>query len=185
MVATTDVAPGEFFNRELSWLEFNRRVLAEAEDERVPLLERVKFLSIAANNLDEFLMVRAGAIHALIESGIRERSVDGLTPKQQLKAIRARVKSFLREMHAVYEEVVPFRVIRNADMLLREEDEVEDLLKSVETELRRRERKEVVWMEIGRDASDFIVALLQNELEVEREDTWLSARLPKLGDLMQ
>ncbi|MGH7214867.1 MAG: RNA degradosome polyphosphate kinase, partial [Tepidisphaeraceae bacterium] len=66
-----------FFNRELSWLEFNRRVLAEAESADAPLLERAKFLSITASNLDEFLMVRVGGIRQLIESGIRERSMDG------------------------------------------------------------------------------------------------------------
>ena len=95
------------FNRELSWLEFNRRVLAEAEDGSVPLLERVKFLGITANNLDEFLMVRVGAIRSLIAAGVRERSPDGLTPKQQLKAIRERVKVLLRDMYRVHDTLLP------------------------------------------------------------------------------
>lgn len=287
------------FNRELSWLEFDRRVLAEAEDESVPLLERAKFLSIAASNLDEFLMVRVGAIRQLIVSGVREKSVDGMTPKQQLKAIRDCVKALQRDMyrvlatllpelreagvriesasaltkrqqaalaeefhahvapvltplaidpghplpflssgalnlavilaagaethtafikipkllprfvavpgttqrflpienlvrvHAAYffpgldvREVVPFRVIRNVDLLLRE-DEIEDLLQSIETELRMRERKEVVWMEVSRDAGDGVVAMLQREMEVAREDVFLTPGLPKLGDLLE
>src|SRR5688500_7101948 len=95
------------FNRELSWLEFNRRVLAEADDATVPLLERVKFLGITANNLDEFLMVRMGAIRSLIVGGARERSPDGMTPKQQLKAIRDRVKSLLRDMYRVHDTLLP------------------------------------------------------------------------------
>jgi polyphosphate kinase len=287
------------FNRELSWLEFNARVLAEAQEASVPLLERVKFLSIAATNLDEFLMIRVGAIRELIANNIRDRSVDGLTPKQQLKAVRDRVKALLRDMYRVLDsllpelseagirfdqgrsvakkpqavlaeefqsriapiltplafdpghpfpflasgalnvavmlssggdahlafikvprilprfiaipetkdrflpieelirihaahffpglevrEVVPFRVLRNADILLHE-DEVEDLLKSVETELRRRERKEVVWMEVARDAGEGIVSLLQKELHVAREDVFYTPALPKLGDLME
>ncbi|MEO8380541.1 MAG: polyphosphate kinase 1 [Acidobacteriota bacterium] len=287
------------FNRESSWLEFDRRVLAEAEDDRVPLLERAKFLSIAATNLDEFLMVRTGAIRQLIASGIRERSVDGLTPKQQLKLIRKRVKDLLNDMYRVLailepelraagvpveraavltkkqhaalaeefqtrvapvltplafdpghplpflasgalnlavtlaagdethtafikiprtlprfiaipgashrflpieelvrlhaswffpglevREVVPFRVIRNADTLLNE-DEVEDLLKSVETEVRLRDRKEVVWMEVDRDAGEGILSLLLRQLEVTRDDVFLTPGLPKLGDLME
>jgi polyphosphate kinase len=285
------------FNRELSWLEFNRRVLAEAESADVPLLERAKFLGITATNLDEFLMVRVGGIRRLIENGIRERSMDGLTPKQQLKTIRERVKALQRDMyrvldallpqlegaririvrassltkkqqaamaeelharvapiltplavdpghplpflasgslnlavrlasgvetytafiripkslprfvevspkrflpveelirlHATYffpgldvHEVVPFRVMRNADIALRE-DEVQDLLKSVETELRMRERKEVVWMEVAKSASDEMLALLQRELDVAREDVFLTPGLPKLGDLME
>jgi len=284
------------FNRELSWLEFNRRVLAEAEGADLPLLERAKFLSITATNLDEFLMVRVGGIRQLIESGIRERSMDGLTPKQQLKAIRDRVKALQRDMYRVFDglmpklraagvridpasvltkkqqavlaeefharvapiltplavdpghplpflasgslnlaiilasgvetytaflkipkslprfvtiaprrflpveeliklnasyffpglevrEVVPFRVLRNVDIALREDD-VQDLLKSVETELRMRERKEVVWMEVARTASEQAVALLQRELDVVRDDVFLTPGLPKLGDLI-
>ena len=286
------------FNRELSWLEFNRRVLAEADDGSVPLLERVKFLGITANNLDEFLMVRVGAIRTLIAGGIRERSPDGLTPKQQLRAIRDRVKVLLRDMYRVLDtllpklrkagvridvwssltkkqqallaeefrtriapiltplafdpghplpflasgalnlavllstgtethtafikvpkllqrfmavpgakqrflpieelirqhasyffpgldvrEVVAFRVIRNADALLRE-DEVEDLLQSVETELRRRDRKEVVWMEVAANPHEEVLELLTRELEVAREDIFFTPGLPKLSDLL-
>jgi polyphosphate kinase len=285
------------FNRELSWLEFNRRVLAEAESADVPLLERAKFLSITAMNLDEFLMVRVGGIRRLIDNGIRERSMDGLTPKQQLKAIRDRVKALQRDMYRVLDvllprletagvhivpasaltkkqqaaiaeefqtrvapiltplavdpghplpflasgslnlavrlasgvetytafikipkllprfvpiaakrflpveelirlhasyffpgldvrEVVPFRVMRNADIALRE-DEVQDLLKSVETELRMRERKEVVWMEVAKTASDEMLELLQRELDVVRDDVFLTPALPKVGDLIE
>jgi polyphosphate kinase len=286
------------FNRESSWLEFNRRVLAEAEEQSVPLLERLKFLSIASSNLDEFLMVRAGAIRALIASNVREKSPDGMTPRQQLKAIRDRVKALLRDMyrvhagllpqlrksgiriepapaltkkeqaalaaefqsriapvltplavdpghplpflssgalnlavilgggseshtafikvprllprfiaigetrrflpieelvrtHAAYffpglevQEVVAFRVLRNADILLRE-DEVEDLLKSVETELRRRERKEIVWMEAASDASDGAVEMLLRLLQVSRDDVFFTPGLAKLGDLIE
>lgn len=292
--------PETLFNRELSWLEFNRRVLAEAEERSVPLVERAKFLAIAASNLDEFLMVRLGTIRSLVASNVRERSPDGMTPKQQLAAIRERTKSLLREMYGVQDvllpqlaragirietvgaltkrqhaalaeefhariapvltplafdpghpfpflasgalnlavrldaggsevhsafikvpkllprfiaipgiaqrflpveelirihagyffpgltvrEVVPFRVVRNADILLRE-DEVEDLLKSVETELRRRDRNEVLWLEIAKEASSAVLDLLLRELHVSREDVFLTPGLPKLGDLLE
>ncbi|MGN6185467.1 MAG: polyphosphate kinase 1 [Thermoanaerobaculia bacterium] len=285
------------FNRELSWLEFNRRVLAEAQSTTVPLLERVKFLAITSTNLDEFLMVRVSGVRQLAASGLRERSVDGRTPKQQLKAIRDNVRALLRDMYTVsaalqqqlmragihidtkltkkqqlalaeeYEarvapiltplsvdpghplpflpsgslnlaillasesdthtafiripkllprfievpgtsatrflpieelirahvadffpglavrEVVPFRVMRDADIALRE-DEVEDLLKSVESELRSREKREVVWLEVAREASDEALQMLQRELEVARDDVFLTPGLLKLGDWM-
>lgn len=284
------------FNRELSWLEFNRRVLAEAEEASVPLLERVKFLGIAATNLDEFLMVRLGAVRSLIAGNVRERSPDGLTPKQQLKEIRTRVKAMQRDMLRVHEallpllahkgirieetltkkqqlalaeefhariapiltplafdpghplpflasgalnlaitlasgedlhtafikvpkllprfvavpgtprylpieelirihvagffpgldvrEVVPFRVLRNADILLRE-DETTDLLKSLETGLRKRDRKEAVWMEVRDGASAEVVELLQRELHVAREDIFFATGPLKLGDMLE
>ncbi len=296
---TVPAEPVRLFNRELSWLEFNRRVLAEAEDTSVPLLERVKFLSIAANNLDEYLMVRVGSIRDLVTAGIVERSPDGLTPKQQLKSIRERIRAltmdmykcwdqivpelkksgirietwtdlskkeqtalgemFLREMAAVItplavdpghpypflasralnmalvlesergeshiavlkvppnlprliavpesngrfvrieslieehlspffpglkiRKCVPFRVVRNADILL-QEDEVQDLLKSVESELRRRERKEVVWTEIAED-NELITNLLMSSLKITRDDLFVAPGLLKLGDLIQ
>jgi polyphosphate kinase len=288
------------FNREYSWIEFNRRVLAEARDESVPVLERLKFLSITSNNLDEFIMVRVGTIRELMVNGIQERSADGLTPKQQMKGIRERVGALLREMYGCLSDlmvalskagiriekledlskreqaalqeyfekhvapiltplavdpghpfpflasrllnlavvlesdrgdshiafvkvpqvlprfiavpeaslryvpiesliathlrgffaglklkaVVPFRVIRNADITI-PEDEVQDLLKSVETELMRRERKEVVWIEIAEGAADAIVNLLTSASAANAEDVFFTPALPKLSDFME
>ena len=291
--------PVRLFNRELSWLEFNRRVLAEADDASVPLLERVKFLSIAANNLDEFLMVRVGSIRDLVTAGIVERSPDGLTPKQQLKSIRERIRALMMDMYKCWDDLVPelkksgirieswndlskkeqsalsemfqremaavltplavdpghpfpflasraltmalvlesergeshiallkvptnlprligvpesngrfvrieslieehlsplfpglkirkcvpFRVIRNADILL-QEDEVQDLLKSVESELRRRERKEVVWVEVMED-NDLVTSLLMSALNFTRDDLFIAPGLLKMAELIQ
>jgi len=81
-----------FLNRELSWLEFNARVLHEAEDERTPLLERLKFLAIYASNLDEFYMVRVAGLRRQLSAGVLGTHSDGLTPAEQLERIDARVR---------------------------------------------------------------------------------------------
>lgn len=301
--ATAAAEPGTrvpLFNRELSWLEFNARVLAEAENPEVPLLERLKFVAITSSNLDEFFMVRGGGLKDLIDAGITEPSPDDLTPAQQWKAVRLRSKSlldrlytcwcdeilprlkaekirivrrdglskkeraalrsyFLRRLEPILtplatdpghpipfltnlalnlglqmegpsgessvaflklppsiprlvqvpgsskliliEEIVadnaallfpgfkvrsatPVRVIRNADIALREE-EVTDLLKSVESEIRQRQRKDVVWIEIGADAPRALTELIMEATETPADDIYQTSGPLKLSDLMQ
>ena len=91
-----------YINRELSWLEFNRRVLEEAKDENVPLLERVKFLSIFSSNLDEFFMVRVSRLKRLIWEGDPSAGPDGLTPAESLRAISKRVHELATEQHRCF-----------------------------------------------------------------------------------
>ncbi|HSN69339.1 MAG TPA: polyphosphate kinase 1, partial [Thermoanaerobaculia bacterium] len=293
--------PVPMFNRELSWLEFNQRVLQEAKSPDVPLLERLRFLAITASNLDEFFMVRVGALRDLMTAGIKERSADGLTPKQQLKVVRERSRRLLREMYGTlrdplvpelkregirilrfggiskrdqasltehFEEqiapiltplafdpshpfpflsnlnlnlaivlgsergeehvvfiklppiiprfvrvrettryvpiellvaehaqrffpglkmlrAVPFRVIRNADISIREDDVEQDLLQSIEAELRRRERREVVRIEMEGAADDYLMDLLGKAMHVRSEDFFVASGLLRLSDLMQ
>jgi polyphosphate kinase len=83
--------PALYFNRELSWLDFNQRVLELAEDPEVPLLERLRFCGIYANNLDEFFMVRVAGLLDQLDAGIEARGPDGLTPREQIDAIQQRV----------------------------------------------------------------------------------------------
>src|SRR6266851_9895966 len=93
-----DLASSDLFlNRELTWLSFNRRVLAEAEDERNPLLERLKFLAITASNLDEFFMKRIGGLKQQVAAGVQQLTVDGRTPSQQIAECYADVHA--QEQH--------------------------------------------------------------------------------------
>lgn len=100
--------PSLYFNRELSWLEFNRRVLEEAQDTRHPLLERVKFLAIFSSNLDEFYMIRVSGLKDQVASGVTSTPPDGMSPAEQLAEIRARVLPMMQEQRRYfYDEIIP------------------------------------------------------------------------------
>jgi polyphosphate kinase len=96
----------QFFNRELSWLEFNDRVLSLAFDTAQPLLERVKFLAITASNLDEFLMVRVGGLQAVAQRKMNVPDFSGLTPRQQLSAIDFKLNEFVRRQYECFQKLV-------------------------------------------------------------------------------
>ncbi len=97
-----------YFNRELSWLAFDRRVLEQAQDERHPLLERVRFLAIVSSNLDEFFEIRVAGLIQQVENGLVEPSVDGLEPKEQLRRIHSVVASLVEDQYRCWhEQLVP------------------------------------------------------------------------------
>ncbi|BAU64277.1 Polyphosphate kinase [Stanieria sp. NIES-3757] len=98
--------PKYYFNRELSWVEFNRRVLHEAIDSRTPLLERLKFMAIFSSNLDEFFMVRVAALKQQVEAGVRKLTPDGRTPSQQLQDLSDRLKPLVQQQHQHFEKVL-------------------------------------------------------------------------------
>lgn len=100
--------PPRYFNRELSWLEFNQRVLDQALNSKTPLLERVKFFTIVSNNLDEFFEVRVAGVKQQIESDAVERSIDGLTASETFRAITRRVRRMVESQYRCWrEELVP------------------------------------------------------------------------------
>src|SRR6478609_10468171 len=91
-----------YINRELSWLEFNQRVLDEARDESIPGLERLKFLAISGSNLDEFFMVRVGGLRVLIQQGLTSADPSGKTPAEQLAAVTSRVRQMVAEQYLCF-----------------------------------------------------------------------------------
>ena len=110
--------PQLYINRELSWLSFNQRVLQEARNARNPLLERVKFLAIAANNLDEFFEVRVAGLLQQVEAGVAESDADGMLPEEQLQAISEEAHRLVDDQYACWnEELLP--ALSEADVHIR------------------------------------------------------------------
>ena len=128
MGSETTFDPAHFLNRELSWLEFNQRVLEEAFDARNPLLERVKFFSITSSNLDEFFEVRVAGLKQQIESGATERSVDGQTAAETLRLVTARVRRMVAQQYLCWrEELVPALAANGIRVLTLPELSADDL----------------------------------------------------------
>jgi polyphosphate kinase len=127
-----------FVNRELSWLEFNQRVLEEALDESVPLLERVKFLAIFSSNLDEFFMVRVARLKRRIEAGDQIAGPDGLSPAQTLAAISERMHQLVQEQHRCFLEIIQpllaaegIRLVRPAEINSEQERFLEEYFRRI------------------------------------------------------
>ncbi len=133
--------PSLYINRELSWLEFNRRVLEEAQDARVPFMERLKFLAIVASNLDEFFMVRVGGLMQKVHAGItRSSGADHTTPKVQLEKISQLVSKMVQDQYQVLtEEVTP--ALEKAGIVLK--SAVKQLTDADKKHLRENFRREV------------------------------------------
>ena len=130
--------PKNFFNRDLSWIEFNRRVLEEALDADQPLLEKVKFISIFHSNLDEFYMIRISGLKEQIAASVLEPSIDGLTPIEQLQKIEKCVQSMLKTVMDFWtNEVVPELKVNNIDIA--EYHELSENEKNILTEYFKKE----------------------------------------------
>lgn len=119
--------PSRFFNRELSWLGFNWRVLEEAENPRVPLLERLRFLSISATNLDEFYTVRVAGLRELAKSGSSAAYLDGRTPSEQLSLINQNARALMSRQQAVYADLQSHLSEQEISVLSRDDLNPEDL----------------------------------------------------------
>src|SRR4051812_41643981 len=116
--------PSLYFNRELSWLEFNRRVLEEAFDPTVPLLERLKFLAIFSSNLDEFFMVRVGGLHQKVQANITiGTGADRMLPLVQLRAVNSTVRELVATQYrCLSEQILP--ALREKGIVIREAKEL-------------------------------------------------------------
>ncbi|MFZ1299551.1 MAG: RNA degradosome polyphosphate kinase, partial [Leptotrichiaceae bacterium] len=121
-----------FLNRELSWLEFNGRVLEQAEDKSNPLLERLKFLSITSSNLDEFFMIRVAGLKAQIQSEYNQQDISGLTPKEQLQKVEKATIELVKNQYTIYNNKLlkelkkeKIEIIDYSELTKREEEIVE------------------------------------------------------------
>lgn len=110
--------PQYYFNRELSWLEFNYRVLYEALDSRTPLLERLKFSAIFSSNLDEFFMVRVAGLKQQVEAGVTKLTPDGRTPNEQLEAISERLRHLVQEQDQNFEHTLKAQLVKEGIHLI-------------------------------------------------------------------
>lgn len=136
-MSAAGLPPDAFVNRELSWLEFNRRVLEEAQDPAVPLLERLKFLAIFSSNLDEFFMVRVAMLKRLIRAGDQTATADGLTPAATLAAVTARVHALVEAQHRCFRDDVQPLLAAEGILLVRPKELTDEQRSFLEQYVRR------------------------------------------------
>ncbi|MCM1155576.1 MAG: RNA degradosome polyphosphate kinase [Roseburia sp.] len=128
MMETADFSKAEnYTNRELSWLLFDKRVLSEAEDESIPLFERLKFLSISASNLDEFFMVRVASLKDMVNAGYHKKDIAGLTPEKQLSLLNRATHELVERQYATYNGSLLPQLLKNNLRLI---EHHEDLTKA-------------------------------------------------------
>ena len=111
-----------FTNRELSWLEFNHRVLMEAVNPNNPVFEQMKFLSITCSNLDEFFMIRVASVRDQLRAGYEKKDDSGLTPKEQLKKISSRAHKMMKNICEVYKDHILPELNKNGIRILKPAD---------------------------------------------------------------
>ena len=125
MAEKSEFSKAEYYtNRELSWLLFDKRVLSEAEDKKLPLFERLKFLSISASNLDEFFMVRVASLKDMVNAGYTKKDIAGLTPKEQLAKVNQETHELVKRQYAVYNHSLLPQLLENGLRLVGHHEEL-------------------------------------------------------------
>src|SRR5437660_3927640 len=178
----------ELLDRDLSWLDFNARVLALAEDPAVPLLERLKFLAIFSANLDEFFMVRVAGLAGRAAAGLGAVATGGLEPEEQLKAIRARVLELVADQTAIFAALPP--ALAEAGIRLGGPDGIEpahrkELGRRFEMQLRQRRFGRAVRLEVDAGMPAAVRELLLRELQLGADDLYEIDGLLDLGSLSE
>ena len=125
--------PENYYNRELSWLQFNYRILNEAKDKTIPLFERIKFLSITASNLDEFFMIRVASLIDMVHAGYTKKDLAGLTPSAQLDLIIPETKNMMNSQYSTLNRsLIPALEASGLKLVKRYEDLTEKQAKYVD-----------------------------------------------------
>ena len=130
--------PKNYFNRDLSWIEFNRRVLEEALNPELPLLEKIKFISIFLTNLDEFYMIRISGLKEQIAANVIEPSIDGYTPREQIRKIEKTIQPMLKEVLDLWTESIVPELKKNGISIL-EYNDLDDSEKKILTDYFQKE----------------------------------------------
>ena len=125
--------PEYFYNRELSWISFNYRVLSEAQDKERPLFDRMSFLAITASNLDEFFMIRVASLKDMVQVNYTKKDIAGMTPAEQLAAISGKTHQLVKDQYNIYNyEVIPNLVNNGLKIISYYEDLNEEQSKYVD-----------------------------------------------------